>query len=174
MKIRLLSYVILLVLFVSCFSIKPQVTKTGKNLWEDFLVAPGVMQYFIKPLTFVSNDRSIEIDFTFRNISDSVTFNYSIYSNSSYIEPNAIIISNELMQTSAISPNTIFSEHIQKKYKLRQTGKISLSEFKILTKNNIWTISVANDIMNDQYFATQKTNKKIEIINSNLMLQLNQ
>lgn len=171
---KFLSAVYVSVLLASCFSIKPQASKTGKHLWEDFYVSPGVMQYFIKPLVFKNNDRNIDIDFTFRNISDSVTVNYSIYSKADYIEPNTIIISNELTKVSAIYPKTIVSEHIQKRHKLRQTGKISLSEFKTLTKNNVWTISIERGTNKVQYFASQKTKKNIEIIERNLMIQLNQ
>ena len=105
MYMRYLSMVVLSIFVTSCFSIKPQVSKTGSNLWEDFFVSPGVMQYFIKPLSFYNNDRSIEIDFTFRNISDSVTVNYSIYSKTASTQPETVLISNGLTTVSIIAPS---------------------------------------------------------------------
>ncbi len=159
-------------ILASCFSIKPQVSKTGKNLWEDFFVSPGVMQYFIKPLEFKNKEGNIDIDFTFRNDSDSVTVNYSIYSDQVYTKPEMVIISNELITINIFSPKTLISEMIQKKYKLRQTGKISLAEFKTLIKNNFWTVNLQNGNKKDQYFASQKTKEKIKSIDEHLMIML--
>jgi len=176
MRFKLLSAVCVSVVLGSCFSIKPQASKTGKHLWEDFYVSPEVMQYFIKPLSFKNDDLNIDIDtdFTFRNVSDSVTVNYSIYSKTDYIKPNVVTIANELTQVSVNSPKTIVSENVQKKHKLRQTGKISLNEFTELTKNNIWTITILNENLKTIAYSSQKTRENIEKININLMIPLTQ
>jgi len=171
---KFVFFVCISLLFSSCFSIKPQVTKTGSNLWEDFFVSPGVMQYFIKPLSFDSKEQNLDIDFTFRNVSDSVTANFSVYSNQKNNKPDSIIISNELTTINICCPKTLISEYVNKKHKLRQTGKISLNEFKALTKNDDWTITIKHGNLKDQYFTTQKTKNNIEKIDTNLMNQLNQ
>jgi len=170
---KFISIVCLSLLLTSCFSIKPQVSKTGKNLWEDFYVSPGVMQYFIKPLLFKNDERNLDIDFTFRNVSDSVTVNYSIYSDLKFAHPDSMIISNELTAVNICFPKTIISEYVHKKHKLRQTGKISFAEFKSLTKNNLWTITLRNGNKKDQFFASQRTKDKLEKLELNLITGLN-
>ncbi len=174
MRLKLIITVCISLLLASCFSIKPQVSKTGKNLWEDFFVSPGVMQYFIKPLSFNNKEYNLDIDFTFRNVSDSVIVNYSIYSNSDNINPDNVFISNVFTTINICCPKTLISENIHKKHKLRQTGKVSLNEFKELTKSNEWTISMQHGNYKVQYFASQKTKKHIGIIDENLMVPLNQ
>jgi hypothetical protein len=171
---KFIIFICISLLFASCFSIKPQVTKTGSNLWEDFYVSPGVMQYFIKPLSFNNKEQNLDIDFTFRNVSDSVTVNFSVYSNQENNKPDSLIISNELTTISICCPKTLVSEYVNKKHKLRQTGKLSLNELKALTKNNDWTITIQQGNLKDQYFTTQKTKNNIEKIEKNLMIQANQ
>lgn len=173
MGIRTLCIVLVSILFISCFSIKPQVSKTGVNLWEEFYVSPGVMQYFIKPLQFKSQNRNIEMDFTFRNVSDSVTVNYSIFSELTYFYPDTLTISNGLKAVHICSSITLVSEIDQKKYKLRQSGKISLAELKILTKDNNWAITLQNNHEMDQLFGSNKTKDKIKSVNDNLVNQMN-
>jgi hypothetical protein len=169
---KFIIFIFIPLLFASCFSIKPQVTKTGSNLWEDFFVSPGVMQYFIKPLSFHNKEQNLDIDFTFRNVSDSVTVNFSVFSNQKINKLDSLIISNELTTISICNPKTLISEYVNKKHKLRQTGKISLNKFKALTKNNNWTITTQHGNLKDQYFLTQKTKNNIEKIDNNLMIQL--
>jgi len=171
---KFIIFVCISLLFSSCFSIKPQVTKTGSNLWEDFFVSPGVMQYFIKPLSFTNKEQNLDIDFTFRNVSDSVTVNFSVYSNQENNKPDSLIISNELTIISVCCLKTLILEYVNKKHKLRQTGKLSLNELKALTKNNDWTITIQHGNLKDQYFTTQKTKNNIEKIDKNLMVSLNQ
>lgn len=173
MRIRTLCIVLLSMLFISCFSIKPQISKTGVNLWEEFYVSPGVIQYFIKPLPFKSQNRNIDIDFTFRNVSDSVTVNYSIFSELTYFHPDTVIISNGLKTVQICSSITLVSEIDQKKYKLRQSGKISLAELKILSRNNNWAITLKNNHELDCFFGSNKTKDKIKSINDNLVNQIN-
>ena len=169
-RIRFLFVVCFSFLLVSCFSIKPQVTKTAGNSWEEFYVSSGVMQYFIKPLSFNNQKQKIDIDFTFRNVSDSVIINYSIFSDKGYTKPEIVFISNELTSIKISNQKTIFSEIIKEQFKIRQTGKISLAEFKTLTQNNIWKISVQNQHEMNRFYGSNKTKKKINAINEILLI----
>ncbi len=169
---RFFSAAFILFSFASCFSIKPEVTKAGKNLWEEFYVSPGVAQYFIKPLSFNSNENRLEIDFTFRTISDSVTVNYSIFSDEFFSTPVKIAISNSLITITIDSTINLISEKVQKKFKIRQSGKISLNDFKALAKNGLWTVALHQGNNRHQFFPAKKTIKKAETIEQNIMPML--
>jgi hypothetical protein len=63
---------LLLMLVCSC-GIRVKGAKRGDNASvETFLVENGIIQYFVKPLTFSSPSTDIRIDFTFRGKNDSL------------------------------------------------------------------------------------------------------
>jgi len=156
------------IILTSCFSIKPGVTKTGKNLWEEFFVSAGVMQYFIKPLTFNNKAARFDIDFTFRNNTDSVTVNYSIFSVQSISTTNRIFLTNKHDTVMIIPTKTFLLESFNQKNKIRQSGKILYSDLKDLTKNETWVITIENEDDKSEFIGLPKTKKKIKLINEEL------
>ena len=86
LKRTITTFLILIVLFLnpSCYSVKPGVTKSGKNLYETFFLGEEGKQFFIKPLRFNNGEGGvIMIDFTFRrgnNSNPSAAGNFTLLS----------------------------------------------------------------------------------------------
>jgi hypothetical protein len=166
MKRKFLIYILPVFLLYSCFSIKPGTTKTGKNLWEEFFVAPGVMQYFIKPLVFQDHDRQFIPDFTFRNGNDSVSVNFSITDSRKVLLPGKIYFRNskDTLQVNAL--RTLIISNTDRKFKLRMTGKLAYNKFAGLFRDTNWSIFLSDSQNNKTYYPSDKTKaslKKIEI-----------
>lgn len=155
----------------SCFSIKPQVSKTGANIWEEFYVSPKETQYFIKPLTFENKEEAIRIDFTFRSHSDSVTVNYSISSKQKPVVPKAIAIANDAQTVWLRSNLTLNTSVNRSSSSLRRTSKIALSEIKALLGASNWSVNTENGKIS-KFDATSATFKKISILRERLLPQL--
>ncbi len=161
-------YLFIILLFNSCFSIKPATTKTGKNLWEEFFVSPGVIQYFVKPLSFQNNNDLFLFDFTFRNRSDSVTVNFTMENPKSITSPDQIyfLTNNDSVRISSIQ--TLLNEKSNDKFKLRKTGKISFVEFKQMMTQDKWVVSLTIDSANKMYYPTNKTTRHLQVLKRNL------
>lgn len=161
-------YLFIVLLFNSCFSIKPATTKTGKNLWEEFFVSPGVIQYFIKPLSFQNNEDLFKVDFTFRNGSDSVTVNFTLEEQNSITSPDRIYFLTNNDSVKIRSTQTLLNEKSSKKFKLRKTGKISFVEFKQMLAEDKWIVSLLLDSETKKYYPTNKTTRHLQLLKNNL------
>jgi hypothetical protein len=168
MKTKILLCLLYILLLNSCFSIKPGTTKSGKNLWEEFFVSPGVMQYFIKPLLFQCNDRQFIPDFTFRNSGDSVTVNFSITDTQNILVPSKICFINSNDTVKLNSVKTLLFNKTNKKLKLRMTGKISNVEFSGLIKDNNWVITQSDSLSIRNYLPSDRTKTSLKKIETNL------
>ncbi len=122
---------LLIILFYASCSIRPSGGGGGKfpsdKYFTSYYRGNNEMLYFFKPITFKSEEASLEVDFTFISIGDtvvdSVTMNYSIITikqlksndlKSLYFDSSKIAIGEQL-----------FNELRGKNYKLRYTTKIS-------------------------------------------------
>lgn len=152
----------------ACFTIKPAATKTGKNLWEEFYVAQGVIQYFIKPLTFKSNSGDIIVDFTFRTNSDSATVNFNIIDTNPIAIPTQVSFFKDEHLCTISSRKTLLSEKKNKTFKLRQTGKIAQNDLIRLFGSNNCIISVTNNSATKDYQPAKRTEKYVVRLKSNL------
>lgn len=155
-------------LLTSCLSIKPGATKTGKKLWEEFYVSDGVIQYFVKPLTYKSTVGEFKADFTFRTNSDSVTINYSLIQIVPIIIPEHISFSSKQKNFQIKSAKTLLNEKFKKGYQLRQSGKISMNDFKNLITENTLEAIVRNGTGATIYYPSKKTTKQCNSLNNNL------
>lgn len=168
MKRNFLFCILFILLLSSCFSIKPGTTKSGKNLWEEFFVSPGVMQYFIKPLIFQDHVRQFIPDFTFRNGGDSVTVNFSIIDAQKIRLPRKIYFINNMDTVQLNSVKSLLINNTNKKFKLRMSGKISNDNFSGLLRYNNWVISQSDDNTSRTYFPSDKTKTSLSKIKINL------
>lgn len=155
-------------LLTSCLSIKPGATKTGKKHWEEFYVSDGVIQYFVKPLTYKSTVGEFETDFTFRTNSDSATINYSIIQSAPVSVPERISFSNSKATIEIKPVKILLNEKFKKGYKLRQSGKISMNDFRRLITENTLTAIVKNGTATTVFHPTKKTTKQHKNLNANL------
>ncbi|MDP3914233.1 MAG: hypothetical protein Q8R96_10910 [Bacteroidota bacterium] len=172
MKRNPVFYLFIILLFSSCFSIKPATTKTGKNLWEEFFVSPGVIQYFIKPLAFQHNDDLFEVDFTFRNGSDSVTVNFTLEEQNNIISPDQIYFLTNKDSVRISSIQTLLNAKSNDKFKLRKTGKISFVEFKQMLSKDKWVVTLLIGSATKKYSPTSKTIRHLQILKNNLFVTI--
>lgn len=168
MKTKILLCLLYIFLLNSCFSIKPGTTKSGKNLWEEFFVSPGVMQYFIKPLLFKCGARQFIPDFTFRNGGDSITVNFSITDTQNILVPSKICFINSIDTVKLNSVKTLLFNKTNKKLKLRMTGKIAHVEFSGLIKDNNWVITQSDSLLIRNYYPSDRTKASLKKIETNL------
>ena len=161
-------YLFIVLLLNSCFSVKPATTKTGKNLWEEFFLSPGVIQYFIKPLSFQNNEDLFQVDFTFRNGSDSVTVNFTLEEQNAITSPDQIYFFTNNDSVRISSTQTLLKEKSKKKFKLRQTGKISYLELKQMMADDNWVVSLSNNLETKKYYPTNKTTRYLQVLKNNL------
>lgn len=168
MKRNFAFYLFIMLLFTSCLSMKPASTKTGKNLWEEFFVSPGVMQYFIKPLAFQDKGDLFNVDFTFRNGWDSVTVNFSQENKNIIASPDQVyfLINKDSIRIKSIQ--TLLNEKSKKKFARRNTGKISYSQLKQLMADDQWMVSLQMDSATKKYYPERKTKRHLQILKNNL------
>lgn len=168
MKKKFLFCIWSVFLLYSCFSIKPGTTKTGKNLWEEFFVSPGIMQYFIKPLVFQDHERQVIPDFTFRMGGDSVTVNFSMTDSRKISLPGKIYFRNSRDTVQLNAVKTLLISNTDKKFKLRMTGKMANDKFHGLFHDSSWSIYLSDNQNNRTYFPSDKTKASLEKIKINL------
>jgi hypothetical protein len=152
-------------LLPSCFSIKPGVTKTGKNLWEEFYVSQGVSQYFIKPLLFKNEAGHFLVDFTFRNTSDSVTVNFTIKGVNLPSQRETIFFCSSVDTIHIGKAQTIFRSAGKNGIDSRESSKIEFSEFIRLIKCDHWNIKTSDVI----FQPISKTEKYLYKLRNNLI-----
>lgn len=164
-QFSILLIFLVLLLFVSCLSVKPSTTKSGKNYFETFYVGAEGSQYFIKPFFLKNEDTKEElvIDITFRyknEIKDSATVNFSIISNNIYKSVDSLKISNKLIVITNSNVDLLFNTKTKKGFKSRFTSEIALDEINKLFNNYDWTFSIysSNQVL------TFKPNKRTEKI----------
>lgn len=80
---QLFIAVLLAMALSACMGVKHTGSKINSTYYTDFFIAPGVVQYFIKPLWYKADDDKLSLDFTFRTDSTNslVRVNLSIITN---------------------------------------------------------------------------------------------
>jgi len=151
---------------ISCISIKPGGTKSGKNLYETFYVGEEGTQYFIKPLSFSGKNKVLlKLDFTFRYkvaMKDSAVVNISFLNTEIIRCLDSVKIANGTNTMVFKKINCLFAEQKEKMYHTRFTAKGSLAELHKLFDKSNWNLT-AYEKNNSGIFTTPKaTEKKIQ------------
>jgi len=159
-------YIVLSILiFSSCFTVKPSTVKSGKKLFETFYVGEEGIQYFIKPLTY-KNDigEELKLDITFRykdEIKDSAIMNISLLGNENNKNLRRIEISDTQNHIIIKDIKHLFTESNKKIVKCRFSMKCPLYKLTNMFINNDWGITVYRQENHSKYTATKKTKKTI-------------
>lgn len=172
--------VLMVFVYTSCGSIRSNVTRSRTNrYYESFYIGAAEIQYFIKPLEFVSTqnkDEKLSIDFTLKDIqkksaNDSVTINTSIFTKHIHhgIARLHIISNQNSFGTKNSTP--LFKEMNDGLFHERYSSKISKAEFLVLFQDLKWIISATDKNGKEYYFSpTRKSQKALNSIHDNLII----
>ena len=166
------------VLLSSCLSIKPQATKSGKKLYETFFVGEEGTQYFIKPLSFESDEANstLVIDFTFRykdQVKDSAIVNLSILNSKLIKRVEKLVLKSAQTQINCNDITLLFNEANKDIFTNRMSTKIALSELRSFFSSSDWKINVAQNEGTAVYQGGKKTSKALKILNDQVFVLMN-
>lgn len=166
---KLILFILLLLMFSGCLSLKPTTTKSGKKYFETFYVGEEGTQYFIKPILFKdekSNEELIlDITFRYRNeIKDFAIVNFSIKSSKIYKTIDSLKIANKVIQIKSSELKLLFNEKNKKEFTSRYSTKFSLNEIKEMFSNDAWEIIIHNQSKIITYKPHRKTTKAINAV----------
>jgi hypothetical protein len=172
MKTRKISlFLSILLFFTSCIPFRYAGKKPAQKVYEQFFVDQGVMQYFVKPLTFYSKKYKYTVDFTFRDtIADNsfVTANFSVFSKEKIKNIDSVYFIANNKKYYFQNCKKMFLEKDKKKYQIRYTSGITLRDFEKFCsiKPNIY-VFVNNDRM--LFKPTKKVLKSLRIVKGNIL-----
>ena len=142
MKIKFLLIVII-ISFNSCIGLRIKGKKSNKTYYEEFFIAQGVMQYFVKPLEYKSEKNNLSIDFTFRDTlsyNSFVIVNYSVFTDEAIkkIDSTFFVFNTEKIELKHCEKLFIDKK---KKYQIRNSCKITYRELMQIIESDfeIWT-----------------------------------
>lgn len=156
--------------FTACLSVKPGGGKSGKKLYETFFVGEEGTQYFIKPLSFVDENKDeLKLDVTFRyktTVEGDAIVNVSFPSDKVFKTLDSLVINNNHSQTVAITDmEFLFAERSKNIYTCRFSSEVDLVEVKQLFEASSWELSLYKNNQQVQYMPAKHTAKNIEKIN---------
>ncbi len=174
---KLVSFILLMLIFSGCLSIKPSTTKSGKKYFETFYVGEEGTQYFIKPILFkdekLNEDLILDITFRHRNeIKDSATVNFSIKSPIIYKTLDSLKLLNKDIEINTNKVELLFNEKNKTGFISRYATKFSLKEMKEMFKNEAWEIKIYNQNKITNYVANKKTIITIKTIRDNVFVMM--
>jgi len=166
---KLVWFILLLLIFSGCLSIKPSTTKSGKNYFESFYVGEEGTQYYIKPILFKDEktNEDVILDITFRyrtEIKDSAIVNFSIISSIIYKTLDSLKLSNKDIEIKSGKVELLFNEKNKTGYKSRYSTKFSLKEIKEMFNNDAWEITIYNQNKITRYEPKRKTSSAINAV----------
>lgn len=173
--LNLFPILAIVILLAGCGGIKPGSVKSGKKLFESFFVGEDGTQYFIKPLSFLSNDsKSIaRIDFTFRyknEVKDSATVNFSIVDEKIFKSIDSISIFNNNSKVSVRDVKFLFAEKGKKTFNSRFSVRIPLASAVSLFDDNAWGFVFYSGMTHTSYSPSKKSKKSIERLKDNVFV----
>lgn len=162
----------ILVITSSCLSIKTGAKKTGKTLYESFYVAEGTFMYFLKPLSFESDNSNALFDFTFhykKDSSSNVDVKFSLLGDKVIKQIDSLKFESANKSVTATTPVLLFNER-KKTFVSRFSSILSLPELSALFSSGDFKIDVyaGGNLMT--YKVTSSTRKNIKRLNDNVFV----
>ncbi|NQV77765.1 MAG: hypothetical protein HQ490_05350 [Lutibacter sp.] len=172
---KLVSFILLLLMFSGCLSIKPSTTKSGKNYFETFYVGEEGTQYFIKPILFKdeksNEDLILDITFRYRNeIKDSAIVNISIKSSIIYKTIDSLKLSNKDIEIKSDKVELLFNEKNKTGFTSRYSTMFSLKEIKEMFNNDAWEMIIYNQNKTTTYIPLRKTIRAINTVRDKVLV----
>ena len=166
MKLKCFIFFLCSYFLISCSS--------NKKYFEAFFVGTDGIQYFIKPLTCVSNEHEVQLDIVIRiknsfNNKDSATINYTILSkfNNSEINQSILWIQKDTIRLNAV--NFMFKEKTKNGFSSRYTSKIANTDLKKCFTENQPIFLNTNSQKLIEIKLDKRSKKAIQKINQEIM-----
>lgn len=163
MKIKLILSIIS-IFVISC-------SNKFDKLFETFYIGKNQYQYFIKPLTFESDNSDLFVDYTVRLLDTAkyATMNFTIESKEN---PGSCQKISYELSNQKIEINEIDEFYYEKKsdYIYRSSAKIDLEELIEIFDSEEIGISYFGNLEKQNFKANNSTLKKIKKINEDLMV----
>lgn len=163
---------VIMAILASCRGIKPGGATAGNKLYETFFVGEEGSQYFIKPIALKNeNKERLLMDFTFRykdDVKDSTLVNFTIVSQDNIKSIDQIVLENGVVSTKSDKVALLFIKRENDGFHGRFTCKVSLTEISELYSNSNWKISAISGQDSKIFYASSKSQKKIEALNYNV------
>ncbi|WP_407556888.1 hypothetical protein [Winogradskyella sp. 4-2091] len=151
----------------SCGGIKPAATGKISKYVEDFFLGDGKMQYFVKPIDYISTtEDKATLDATFRRAdkkNDSVTVNFSVLLNKNNTV-NKVVINNGETEYITESVKTFYTQKEDEKISHRLSIKTTYADYQNFLLNQIHFITVTTEDESATISLTEKSKQKLENI----------
>jgi hypothetical protein len=151
----------------NCGGIKPASTGKISKYVEDFFLGDGKMQYFVKPLDYISTtEDEATLDATFRRSdkkNDSVTVNFSVLlKNNNTV--NKVVIKNGESEYIPETVKTFFTQKEDGKIMHRLSIKTSYADYNTYLLNQTHSIKVSTEDESATISLTKKSKQNMEKI----------
>lgn len=170
----LLAVLSVVLLFSSCFSVRPSGTRSGSKVFETFYIGELGTQYFIKPLRFRHGKEELKADFTFRyldGIRDSVTVNVSMYRPSILRQMDSLSFQVGPRGTVIHQPALLFTEKQGKFFHTRFSGRMALQDlYDLFMEPGEWRVIPWHSGRSDAYQPTRRGGKALRSLKNNLFV----
>ena len=158
---------VLLLLTISC--------QSSKKLYQTFYSGEEGVQYFLKPLQLISDNKKekIFVDFTFRHkdsLNVNVITNYSIHTIKLIKKVDSLVIRSGNNIVHCMDNELLFAERKSSFFKSRFTTKIILSDLSKLMKDSSWRFEVYSNGNNWVFYPSKKSKKKIQALAYNVFV----
>lgn len=166
MKLKYYTLSLCSYLLFSCVS--------NKKYFEAFFVGTEGIQYYIKPLTCLSNEHLVQLDIVLRvknsfSNKDSATINYTILSkfNNSEINQSILWIQKDTIRLNAV--NFMFKEKTKNGFSSRYTSKIANTDLKKCFTENQPIFLKSNSKKLIELKLDRRSKKAVQKINQEIM-----
>ncbi len=170
---QIVLYSLIGLILTGCMGIKPGATRGGKNLYESFFVGEAGTQYFIKPLTFETNqaDEQLLMDFGFRYLpgqaSEDVRVAYSLRTPQLFRSMDTLLICSPTDTLICTGHRFLFNEK-KKDFLSRFETQTKLDHLKSIFAQADWRVTVIGDNYRRTFTPIKK--KKIDKVRDYLFV----
>ena len=169
-----LIFILLSIIFPSCFNVKSASTRSANNLFETFFVGEEGTQYFIKPLSFVNaNKEKLHIDFTFRyknKVDGFASAKMTIESEKPIKKIKKILISNTKKTIPLSEIEFMFIKREKNKFNSRFSAVTEIRNLEELFSSNSWFLEIELEEKVVKFQPQKQTKKSIYKLDQSIFI----
>ncbi len=161
----ILLLIAVLLIVPSCGRVKPSTSKGGGALYETFYVGEEGTQYFIKSLSFESDDKSLLVDFTFRyldRVEGDAIMNFTLVAEGKVKSIDSLRLENHLSNILSSDIKLLFNEKTKKDNISRFSSHIALADLNDLVDGGNWVIWIYEEDATTVFKPTPKTLQSLQ------------
>ena len=155
-----------------CLTVKPSTKKGRGKLYESFYVGEEGLQYFVKPLTFESQDGTqLLMDISFRHKADfvdSAIVNFSLFGEKLSKQVESVEVKSGSGIFTLTNAQLLFVEKEKGMIESRFTSKANPDNLSQTFSNGSWQIKVNSPKGEDVFLPINSSRKAIAILSENV------